>query len=48
MKTPTILTIRHKNNEINREGFKVGDEIILSNEEGYELEFKIGKIGIKF
>ena len=43
VKTPTILTIRHKNNEINREGFKVGDEIILSNEEGYELEFKIGK-----
>ena len=25
-----------------RDNFKIGDEIILSNEDGFELEFKIG------
>ena len=42
VKNPTALTIRHKDEDINREGFKVGDDIILTNEEGFELEFKIG------
>lgn len=41
VKTPTELTIRHKN-EQGRDTFKVGDDIILSNNSGYELEFKIG------
>lgn len=43
VKNPTTLIIRHKDEDINREGFKVGDDIILTNEEGFELEFKIGK-----
>ena len=43
VKEPTPLTIRHKDPNIGREGFKVDDEIILANEAGYELEFKIGK-----
>ena len=42
VKNPTTLIIRHKDEDINREGFKVGDDIILTNEEGFELEFKIG------
>ena len=41
VKTPTELIIRHKN-EQGRDTFKVGDDIILSNNSGYELEFKIG------
>ena len=43
VKNPTILIIRHKDEDINRNTFKVGDDIILTNEEGFELEFKIGK-----
>ena len=43
VKNPTALIIRHKDEDINREGFKVGDDIILSNEEGFEVEFKIGQ-----
>ena len=43
VKNPTILIIRHKDEDINRETFKVGDDIILTNEEGFELEFKIGQ-----
>ena len=42
VKVPTPLTIRHKDPNIGREGFKVGDDIILTNDKGYELEFKIG------
>ena len=36
------LTIRHKNPEIGRDNFKIGDEFILSNKDGFELEFRIG------
>jgi hypothetical protein len=36
------LTIRHKNQEIGRDNFKIGDEFILSNKDGFELEFRIG------
>ena len=36
------LNIRHKNTEIGRDNFKIGDEFILSNKDGFELEFKIG------
>ena len=43
VKEPTPLIIRHKIENIGRESFKSGDEIFLINEEGYELEFKIGK-----
>ena len=42
VKVQTPLTIRHKDPNIGREGFKVGDDIILTNDKGYELEFKIG------
>jgi hypothetical protein len=43
VKQPEPLTIRHKNTDINRENFKVGDEIILTGKDGFELEFKIGR-----
>ena len=42
VKTPTVLTIKHKDENLGRGGFKVGDEIFLVNEQGYQLEFKIG------
>ena len=41
VKVPTLLTIRHKNENIGRDNFKIGDDIILTNDTGYELEFKI-------
>ena len=41
VKNPTMLIIRHKEEDINRENFKVGDDIVLTNEEGFELDFKI-------
>ena len=41
VKNPTMLIIRHKEEDINRENFKVGDNIVLTNEEGFELDFKI-------
>ena len=43
VKNPTELIIRHKNENIGRDNFKVGDEIILRNGDGVEFEFKIGK-----
>ena len=43
VKNPNMLVIRHKDEDINRDTFKVGDDIILTNEEGFELEFKIGQ-----
>lgn len=43
VKNPIILIIRHKEEDINRENFKVGDDIVLTNEEGFELDFKIGQ-----
>ena len=42
VKEPVKLNIRHKNTEIGRDIFKIGDEFILSNQDGFELEFKIG------
>jgi len=36
------LNIRHKNKEIGKDNFKIGDEFILSNKNGFEVEFKIG------
>ena len=42
VKIPTVLTIRHKNENVGRDTFKTGDDIILKNEEGYEVELKIG------
>jgi len=42
VKQPVKLNIRHKNTEIGRDNFKIGDEFILSNTDGFELEFKIG------
>ena len=43
VKQPEPLTIRHKYTDLNRENFKVGDEIILTGKDGFELEFKIGR-----
>ena len=43
IKPPELLTINHKNKEIGRDNFKVGDEIILTNKDGFSLEFKIGR-----
>ena len=42
VKEKVKLNIRHKNTEIGRDNFKIGDEFILSNQDGFELEFKIG------
>ena len=42
VKTTEPLTISHKNKDIGRDNFKVGDEILLKRKDGYELEFKIG------
>ena len=42
VKIPTVLTIRHKNENVGRDTFKTGDDIILKNEEGYDVELKIG------
>ena len=42
VRTPTELIIKHKDENIGRDNFKVGDDIILNNN-GFELEFKIGK-----
>ena len=36
------LIIKHKNKEIGRDNFKIGNEFILSTMDGFELEFKIG------
>lgn len=44
VKEPVKLNIRHKNTEIGRDIFKIGDEFILSNQDGFELEFKIGEL----
>ena len=41
VKTATPLIIKHKDENVGRDNFKVGDEIILNNE-GFEQEFKIG------
>ena len=43
VKQPEVLTIRHKNHDIGRDNFKVGDEIILTNKDGFELEFRIAR-----
>ena len=43
VKVPTPLTIRHKNENVGRDNFKIGDDIILTNDTGYDVEFKIGK-----
>ena len=43
VKPPEPLTIKHKNAEIGRDKFKVGDDIILTNKDGFSLEFKIGR-----
>ena len=43
VKTPEPLIIRHKNIDIGRDNFKVGDEIILTRKDGFELEFLIGR-----
>jgi len=43
VKPPEPLTIRHKNNDVGRDNFKVGDYIILTNKDGFELEFKIAR-----
>ena len=45
VKYPTYLIIRHKIENIGRNDFKSGDEIILINDEGYgyEFVFKIAK-----
>jgi hypothetical protein len=42
VKEKVKLNIRHKNTEIGRDNFKIGDEFILTNQDGFELEFKIG------
>ena len=42
VKEKVKLNIRHKNTEIGRDNFKIEDEFILSNADGFELEFKIG------
>ena len=42
VKEKVKLNIRHKNKEIGRDNFKIGDELILSNKDGFELEFRIG------
>ena len=42
VKNPTPLIIRHKDENIGRDDFKNGDEIVLRNEDGVEFEFKIG------
>ena len=43
VKPPEPLIIRHKNENTGRVNFKVGDEIILTRNDGFELEFKIGR-----
>lgn len=43
VKPPEELTIRHKDNDVGRDNFKVGDEIILTNKYGFELEFRIAR-----
>ena len=43
VKTPEPLTIKHKNENVGRDNFKVGDEITLTREDGFSLDFKIGK-----
>ena len=42
VKEKVKLKIKHKNKEIGRDNFKIGDEFIFSNKDGFELEFKIG------
>ena len=41
IKRPTALIIKHKDENVGRDNFKVGDEIILINDD-FEMEFKIG------
>ena len=43
VKTPEPLTIKHKNENVGRDNFKVGDEITLTRNDGFSLDFKIGK-----
>ena len=43
VKQPEVLTIRHKNHDIGRDNFRVKDDIILTNKDGFELEFKIAR-----
>ena len=43
VREPEVLTIRHKNHDIGRDNFKVKDDIILTNKDGFELEFKIAR-----
>ena len=42
IKEKVKLKIKHKNKELGRDNFKIGDEFIFSNKDGFELEFKIG------
>ena len=43
VKIPEPLTIKHKDTNVGRDNFKVGDDITLTTKDGFDLEFKIGK-----